>query len=209
MNRLITFEGIDGSGKTTQIRKLTERMDALDQPCVTIREPGGTRISEHIRRILLDHSFQEMSQRSEPLLFLAARAQVTAEIIRPALSAGKFVICDRYTDSTLAYQGYGRQSNVQTMRTLNDYATNHALPRITFFLDISVETSIARRSATADDRMEAGGAEYLQHVRNGYLEIAGLEKDRFAVIDGEQSADILFDIIRNRLRNIYAELRNL
>ncbi len=189
----ITFEGLDFSGKTTQAQLLVEKLRALPETAGDrnhvvhfIREPGGTKISERIRAILLDKEHLEITDTAELLLFSASRSQLVSEVIIPALRKGETVVCDRYCDSTTAYQGYGRGLNLEAVRSVNRLATAGTDPDITFVVDIPV-VEIERRKAKAVitfDRMESGGKEFYERVRNGYLEIAKNEPERLVVIDG-------------------------
>lgn len=183
-----SFEGIDFSGKSTQIKKLTHRLEQRQLPVLFVREPGGTAISEEIRAILLDHRNIDMHARTEILLYAAARAQIVEEKIRPALAQGQIVLCDRYIDSTAAYQGCGRHLGLETTTTINRFATQALLPARTFLLDISPETAEQRRqlAGKSQDRLEQEAREFHARVRAGYLQIATAEPDRFVVIDGEQ-----------------------
>jgi len=200
VNKLITFEGIDGSGKSTQIKMLLQKFDSLGIEYVAVREPGGNRISEIIRDILLQKENLELSPVSESLLFQSARAQLVDEVILPSLQLGKFVICDRYTDSSLAYQGYGRGIDLNTIATLNTYATQGTLPGLTFIIDVDIQTSLERRCVAAADRMESGGPEFLERVRQGYLELARSHPRRYQLLDGTLAADRLFNEIWNILQ---------
>ncbi len=183
---LITFEGLDASGKSTQARILGDRLEAAGEEIVFIREPGGTGAGEHIRTVLLDVG-NRIDPVAETLLFSAARAQVVREIIRPALQRGATVVCDRYVDSTTAYQGYGRGVDLESIRMINRIATDGLIPDLTYFIDVSVET-IEKRQRIAGkiaDRMEQEGRAFFTRVRDGFLELAKIEP-RFRVIDGEQ-----------------------
>jgi len=142
--KLITFEGIDGSGKSTQIQLLEAEFEKLGISYKTFREPGGTKLSEKIRTILLDKENIELYSNAESLLFAAARAQLTAEQIKPAITKGEFVICDRFTDSTIAYQGYGRGLNINNLELINTIATDGLIPDITFILDIDPQKATER-----------------------------------------------------------------
>lgn len=208
MNRLITFEGIDGSGKSTQTKMLREKLEQQHIAYAFVREPGTTRISEKIRDILLNKDHLELFPIPESLLFLAARSQVTSEMILPALEAGKLVICDRYRDSTVCYQGYGRGLDVEALKTLNAFATQQTDPAITFILDISAETSMARRNLQEDDRMESGGSAFMSRVRDGYLTLADSEPDRCRVIDGDRSPEIIFEEIWNIITDVFVDMRS-
>lgn len=193
----ITFEGIDGCGKSTQIGLLTAYLEDIGRPCLLVREPGGTVIGEKIRSILLDKENYEMSPAAELLLFEAARAQIVEEKIRPAIEAGTTVICDRFYDSTYAYQGVARSLGEDLVVTLNDIATSGLAPDITFLLDLSVEDAYARRKGRgeADDRMELLGLEFQRSVRNGYLKAAETF-DRIKVIDAAGTPEEIFGDIK-------------
>ncbi len=207
MNRLITFEGVDGSGKSTQIRYLCEKFTQMGVEYISIREPGSTRISETIRNILLDRDNMDLCSESESLLFMAARAQITHEVIQPALEGGKYVICDRFTDSTIAYQGYGRGLELETLNRMNSYATRGIIPRITFILDIDLETSLKRRDAVGADRMESGGIDFLSRVIKGYHAMSK-EDSRFIIVDGNRSPEYIFQIVWEKITKTYGELND-
>lgn len=192
----LTFEGLDFSGKTTQARLVVEKLKAppsnsgLSPRTVQfIREPGGTRISERLREILLDKKNLELSQMTELLLFSASRAQLVGEVVLPALRHGETVVCDRYYDSTTAYQGFGRGLDLATIHRINAAATFGLKPDLTVLVDIPVE-EIERRKAVAGlpfDRMESSGKAFYEKVRHGYHEIAREEPGRFVVVDGLKS----------------------
>ena len=170
--KFITFEGIDGSGKTTQINLLEQKLIKEGISPLILREPGGTRLSERIRQILLDRKNIILSSVAESLLFVAARAQLVSDQIKPALEQGKYVICDRFIDSTVAYQGYGRRLNVEYLEQLNNYATDNIHPDITIILDINPEKAALRKQSDTPDRMEDIGIEFFLRVQQGYYEIA-------------------------------------
>ena len=187
----ITFEGLDFSGKSTQANLLVERLKKAKHVVHFLREPGGTKISERIREILLDRSHLEMTEAAELLLFSASRTQLVAEVIVPALQRGEIVVCDRYYDSTTAYQGYGRGFNLEAVRHINKIATAGTDPDLTILVDIPVD-EIERRKAAAGmtfDRMESAGREFYERVRKGYLDIARNEPDRLVLVDGLASID--------------------
>jgi dTMP kinase len=188
----ITFEGVDGCGKTTQMKLLAEYLSNHGYEVVLTREPGAKGLGEKIREILL-HSDVEVSSSAESFLFLADRAQHIDKIVNPAIAEGKIVLCDRHTDSTIAYQGYGREMDIEQLRMLNDLATGGRIPDLTFVFDIDVETSMAR-VGSEQDRMESSGIEFFNKVRNGYLNIAKEEPDRVKVIDATGS---ISEISRN------------
>ena len=183
----ITFEGGDGCGKTTQIKLLDEYLRAKGYKTLLTREPGAKGLGEKIREILLNYD-GEVSPRCESFLFLADRAQNVDCIIRPALADGTIVICDRHTDSSVAYQGYGRGLDIDRIKKLNLLATDGLVPDLTIVLDVDVETSQAR-VGSEKDRMESAGIEFFERVRNGYLEIAKQEPERVKVVDSKQSIE--------------------
>jgi len=173
----ITFEGIDGSGKSTQIQLLKEMLEKRNHVVTILREPGGNILSEQIRQLLLD-SKEQVDPRCELLLFTAARAQLVGSVIRPALEAGNIVICDRYIDSSVAYQGYGRGLSIESIESINDFATAGLIPDITFIFDLSVDDAAKRAgfrsndNQTKPDRMERSGDAFFERTKQGYLDIA-------------------------------------
>lgn len=188
--KLITFEGIEGSGKTTQVEKLTGWFGKKGKKVVVIREPGGTKIGETIRKIVLDKQAKEMSGLTELFLFEAARAQLCQEVILPALNQGKIVLCDRFADSSLAYQGGGRGLDFKLIEHLNKEATLGLKPDLTFLLDLPVEIALARRRKTyKNDRLDIEKEEFHQRVRETYLKLAKKEPKRWIVIDGEKGIE--------------------
>jgi dTMP kinase len=201
----ISFEGLDGSGKTTQATLLVEKLRNAGHSVEFIREPGGTDISEHIRNVLLDNKNLGMNEITELLLFSAARSQVVHQIIKPALATGEVVICDRYVDSTTAYQGFGRGLDLSVVREINAAATSGMLPDITFFIDVSIDEIIRRRhdSGITVDRMESGGRPFYEKIRWGYLKISEDEKKRILVVNGERAIETiqkeLWDIVSRSL----------
>ena len=196
----ITFEGIEGSGKTTQMRRLAER---IPNAMIT-KEPGGTPSADRIRAILLD-SASHLDPIAELFLFAASRRQNVVEVIRPALDGGGVVLCDRFTDSTLAYQGFGRLLNLDQLRMLNDWATSSLRPDLTMLFDISEDTGLTRarsRNESADrdeGRFEAEELRFHRRVREGYLTLATAEPDRFVVIDGSGTPDEVFERMMSAL----------
>ncbi len=201
----ITFEGLDFCGKSTQATILVERLKNTHGLVHFLREPGGTKISERIRDILLDKKHLEMTDAAELFLFSAARAQLVKEVIAPALQRGEIVVCDRYYDSTTAYQGYGRGLDLDGVRRINRIATSGTDPDITFFVDIPPE-EIDRRKQNAGisfDRMESSGKSFYQRVRNGYREIAKGEPHRIITLNGisgiEEIAGDIWRIIEQKL----------
>lgn len=193
----LTFEGMDGSGKTTQIRLLAERLRARGREVLETAEPGGTRIGTAIRRILLDGANQELSSTAEMLLYFACRAQNVDEWIKPALAAGKIVISDRFTDSTLVYQGCGRGLGGDAVMTLDRIACRGLVPDLTLLIDIDPETSLARahaRNASArhnETRMDEQSLEFHRQVYQAYHALAAREPQRVRVIDGRSAIDAI------------------
>lgn len=197
-SRFITFEGIDGCGKSTQAKLLMESLNEEGCKTILVREPGGTRVSESVREILLTKGMDELEHRTEALLMTASRAQLTDEIILPNLDNGNWVIADRFTDSTLAYQGGGRQLDIEWLIKLNDFATAGLLPDMTIFVDIVPEEGQRRREADNPDRIEKAGVDFQQNVRKMYFEIAKRFADRIFIVDGHET-------IENIQRNIWKE----
>ena len=188
----ISFEGIDGSGKSTQLSLLRDVLEAKGHEVLTIREPGATLLSESIREILLSNK-QTITSTAELLLFSSARTQLVEMIIEPGLKAGKFILCDRYVDSTTAYQGFGRQLDMNNVRSCNEIATRGVMPHVTFFIDVAYEQAQQRMQftpgSTEPDRMERSGREFFERVRDGYLQIASLEPQRFVVVNGHRERE--------------------
>jgi len=197
--RFITFEGIDGSGKTTQANRLADWLTSRGRQIVLTREPGGTEISEKIRAILLDAANQRMAWLTEMLLYMASRAQHTEEVIKPAIHEGAIVISDRYMDATMAYQGYGRGLDTRVIETLNAIATSDVIPDVTILVDAPPETCQERMTSMKKtaDRMERAGSEFQHKVREGYLKLAGQEPDRFHILDGTKSINQLERKVQN------------
>jgi dTMP kinase len=193
MASFITFEGIEGCGKTTQLKLLAGLLEKQGHQVVTTREPGGCPIADKVRAILLDAENRAMVPLAELLLYAAARAQHVAEIIRPALDAGKIVLCDRFTDATMAYQWFGRGLDPETIATLNQLAIGQLWPELTILLDCPVEIGLSRAIARIDnslgareERFELEARQFHQRVRDGYLQLAAQEPARFVRIDGSQ-----------------------
>lgn len=195
MIRFITFEGGDGSGKTTQLREVERHLYELNRSCVLTREPGGTALGKMLRKVLLEVGDEEIAESTELFLYLADRAQHVKQIIAPALSAGKIVLCDRFSDSTLAYQGYGRGIDLDWLRGLNDTATQGLRPDLSFLFDCPVEVGLARASQRStqsqagrprEDRFEREKIEFHERVRQGFLALARAEPKRFRVIDASR-----------------------
>jgi dTMP kinase len=197
----ITFEGIDFSGKSIQSRLLFQYIKT-QYDCVLLRDPGTTKISEKIRAIVLSNENNEMSALTELLLYEAARVQMVQESIMPALNIGKIVICDRFYDSTTAYQGYGRELDLSTVQLANRIGSCALVPDITFLLDVSPETAESRkRSDHQVDRLESQGIKFQHKVRQGYLKIAAQESDRVFIVDGQRDIDTVHHEILNILHS--------
>jgi dTMP kinase len=191
----ISFEGIDGCGKSTQVRLLDERLRAEGRTTALIREPGNTPISEDIRAIVLNNKHAAMTSRTELLLYSAARAQVVETAIRPALEQGSVVICDRFADSTWAYQGFGRELALADIERCTAVATQGLQPNVTFFLDVSLHEAQSRCAHKQLDRMESAGAEFFERVIAGYRFIAEREPSRFLRIDATRSVEAIHEEI--------------
>ena len=187
----ITFEGPDGSGKTTQVHLLVAHLREQGYEVVLSREPGGTDIGDQIRTVLHDPANTALHPRTEILLYSASRAQHVTERIRPSLATGKIVISDRYADSTLAYQGYGRRLDLELLRTITAFATGGLRPNLTIYLDVAPEEGLQRRRLGGDEwnRLDAEALEFHRRVRAGYLELARLEPERWIVLDASGAAE--------------------
>jgi dTMP kinase len=208
MVRFVTFEGGDGTGKTTQIRALENYLTSQGKACVVTREPGGTELGAMLRRVLLEAGGAPIAASSELFLYLADRAQHVSEVIRPAVAAGDIVLCDRFTDSTLAYQGYGRGLDLALLRQFNSVADNGTRPDLTLLLDCPVDVGLGRTAsrqaqslsgAPTEDRFEREKLEFHERVRAGFLDLARQEPERFRIIDAAQSADDVSLAIRKIL----------
>lgn len=197
MIRFITFEGGDGSGKTTQLKALESYLAARGKSCLSTREPGGTSLGEHIRQVLLEVGQQPITSATELFLYLGDRAQHIYEVIIPALAQGKIVLCDRHTDSTLAYQGYGRGIDLGLLRSLNDIASQGIKPDLTLLFDCPVEIGLSRTAqrqskmtlGRSEDRFEREKIEFHERIRAGFLELARAEPHRFRIIDAAGSVE--------------------
>jgi dTMP kinase len=202
----ITFEGLDYSGKSTQVKLLSDRLSLQDRRVLILREPGGTEIGEHIRKMLLDKTNISMTEASELFLFSASRSQLIQEVVRPALEGEMVVICDRYYDSTTAYQGYGRGISLEVINAINRYATGGLVPDLTFFLDIPIREIEKRMMAAKKnkDRMESNGLEFYERTRDGFLKIAN-EETRCHIIDGMQRIDEVHEIIWQKVSDALEE----
>ena len=198
----IAFEGADGCGKTTQSKLVQEYLENKGYEVVWTREPGSVGLGQRIRELLL-HYDGDVAPRCEAFLFLADRAQHIEHIIKPAVKEGKIVLCDRHTDSTIAYQGYGRGEDIEELKYLNNLATSGMKPDLTIVFDVSTEIAQLRIGAEKD-RMESAGIEFHKKVRNGYLEIAKQEPERVKVVNADNGIEEVFEdtkIIINELLN--------
>ena len=190
----ITFEGGEGSGKTTIIKRLTEELTQKGYSVVCTREPGGSKIAEGIRNIILDKENPEMDYMTEALLYAASRAQHLSEKVKPALKEGKVVLCDRYLDSSLAYQGYARGLGIDRVYDINLYATEGLLPNLTLFVDIAPSVGLDRikQNHREEDRLDKEKIDFHERVHSGYLEVARRFPERIKVVDGEQSVEEVY-----------------
>ena len=199
--KFITFEGGEGCGKSTQVRRLAAALEGEGVKVLLTREPGGTWLSEEIRRLIKDQATDAPCDRSELLLFLAARAQLVRNVIRPALEEGTWVVSDRFSDSTMAYQGYGRGLPLALLREMNAFACEDLKPDLTLFLDVTPETSAARRAQreaathTEADRIERAGDGFHARLRTGFAELAKAEPDRIVTIDANGPADEVWEAV--------------
>ena len=211
LSMFITLEGSEGSGKTSQVPALAKLLSEAGYNVLTTREPGGTHIGDQIRVILSDQGNTAMQFRTESLLFLAARAQLVAEVILPHLEAGGVVISDRYGDSTLAYQGYGRELDLEQLRVLLSFATCRLEPDLTLLLDLDVEEGLRRRLKEGDlNRLDTLELEFYQRVRRGYLEMAQADPERWVVVDAERPPEQVQEVIgRIVLERLKGDARNL
>lgn len=203
----ITFEGGEGAGKSIQVEILTSHLHEEGYQLVVTREPGGTQIGEQIRVITHDPENVDLDPVAEAYLMSAARAQHVTEIIKPALDAGKIVVCDRFVDSSIAYQGYGRKLGPDVIAKLNELAVDGAIPDLTLFLNISAEVGMKRRGKTQKrDRLDLQQADFYKRVHAGYLQLAKQHPDRFVVIDAsrtiEKVAIEIWDVVKERLNSI-------
>ena len=204
--RFITFEGGEGCGKSTQIRLLADRLRAAGKEVLLTREPGCTALAEKIRSLVREESDDPPNSRAETLLFIASRAQVVENVIRPALASGTGVLCDRFADSTFAYQGYGRGLDLEELKRINSFATGGLEPDRTILLNVSPEVSAKRMRAreaatnTDADRMEKEGDSFHSRLRQGFLELAAAEPDRFAVIQADGSVEEVEEAVWNSIQ---------
>jgi dTMP kinase len=208
MSLFITFEGPDGSGKTTQIKLLAGHLQALGHDVLVTREPGGTPIGDQIRVVLHDVKNVEMACETEFLLYSASRAQLVRQVVKPHLGRGGVVLCDRFADSSMAYQGYGRELDLAAVRLITHFATEGLAPDLTVYLDVPVEVGIERKqvahAAQAGEwnRLDQQSVDFHRRVRRGYLQMAQADPDRWLVVDAAQSIDDTQAVIRKRLETL-------
>ncbi len=206
----ITLEGPEGSGKSTQLKWLTEWLPTQGVDFVVTREPGGTPIGDQVRQILMGMQNGAMAAETEFLLFSASRAQLVREVIRPALDAGKLVLCDRFYDSSLAYQGYGRELDLAVLKTITTFATDDLVPDVTFLLDVDVEQGLLRRRRAMHregaewNRLDAQTVAFHQRVREGYQTLAVIEPERWVLVDAGREAEVVQAELRGRLQKLLA-----
>ena len=196
--KFITFEGSEGSGKSTQIKMLRAYLKQKKRAVLFVREPGGVVISEKIRDILLDVRTKKMGDECETLLYRAARAQLVAEVIAPALKKGKTVLCDRFLDSTLAYQGYGSGVDISMIKAIGTFATRRIKPDLTFVFDLDAGEGLAR-IRRKKDRIERRPISYHDRVRRGYAKVARQEPGRVKLIDGRESKEMIFSTVKRHI----------
>ncbi len=199
----ITLEGPEGSGKSTHASRLAEYLRSKGRDVLLTREPGGTSIGDQIRSILNDHANSAMQPRAEILLFCASRAQLINQMIHPHLARGGTVVCDRFSDSTLAYQGYGHRLDLETLKSISRFATEGLVPDLTLLLDLPVEIGLARRRRSDSDwnRLDALDVEFHRRVRKGYLELASQEPGRWVQIDAEQEEEDVWRQINKAVKS--------
>jgi dTMP kinase len=197
----ITFEGSEGSGKSTQIELARAYLESKGFSVLFVREPGGVKISEAIRNILLDAKNKEMSDAAETLLYMASRAQLVVEVLEPALKEGKVVLCDRFLDSTIAYQGYGHGVDLKFIKSVGTFATKGITPNLTFIFDIDAQTGLGRIKREKD-RIELRALDYHERVRKGYLSLAKREPRRIKLISGSKDREEIQEFVRGHLNRL-------
>ena len=201
MSLFVLFEGVEGSGKSTQARALKRRLSGLGIPVILVKEPGGTAVGRVVGRLLKHKLEIEINPLTELLLFAASRAQLVTEVIRPALDQNHIVICDRYAESTLAYQGYGRGLDLKTIEVINNIASGGLRPDLIVLLDLEVKEGLRRKGATAmNDRFEREEISFHQRVRQGYLEMANADPEQWLVVDATQSRKKIGEVVWERVQ---------
>ena len=201
---LVTFEGGEGGGKSTQAELLGTWLDEQGYQVVVAREPGTTQVGEIVRRILLEEAPDHLAPEAELALYVAARAQLVAEVVRPALATGRVVVLDRFGDSSVAYQGYGRELGPDRVREMNRWATGGIEPDLTILMDVAPEVESDRLAGRPRDRLERAGRSFHDRVREGYRELAGNEPGRFLVVDARLPIDEIQGAIRKRVGKLLA-----
>jgi dTMP kinase len=202
MSLFITFEGGEGSGKSLQAQALHRKLNRLNVPVILVHEPGSTPLGERLTRLLKWAQSTDISPLTELMLFNASRAQLLHEVVRPALKVGKVVICDRYADSTIAYQGYGRKIDIDAIKNTNEIATRGLKPDLTILLDIPVSEGFARKTGQEPDRFEKEARAFHQRVRKGYLQLAAEEPQRWLVIDASLPKEKIKQIIWEKVSSL-------
>ena len=198
----ISLEGPEGSGKSSQLPLLAEFIESLGFSVIRTREPGGTQIGDQIREVLVRMDNENIHPRTEILLFLAARAQLVEEVIKPSLAEGKAILCDRFGDSTLAYQGYGHGLDLDKLRAMLQFATNGLKPDLTILLDVDILTGLKRKKAKEEwNRLDAYESSFHERVRNGYHQLAQEEPERWRIVDASQPADLVQSQLRSLVQN--------
>ena len=200
----IALEGGDGAGKSTQAARLTSALEAGGHTVLRTREPGGTPVGEKLRSLVLEHGNGDIDARTEALIFAASRAAHVSQVIRPAVERGEIVVCDRYIDSSVAYQGAGRGLGTQTVRDLNTWATDGLVPDLTILLDVDPGQGRRRRTAgnTAEDRLESEPDAFHHSIRSAFLELGGAEPERYLVLNAGLSKQVLAETILARVREL-------
>jgi dTMP kinase len=206
MSKFITLEGPDGSGKSSQVAELVNAVEAEGYDVLSTREPGGTQIGDQVRKVLFDMQNKGMHPRSEILLFQSSRAQIVEELIRPALTAGKVVISDRYSDSTLAYQGYGHGVDLSELTRIVDYATGGLRPDLTILFDVDAREGLSRRDSGGDwNRLDDYDLAFHKRVQDGYKKLASEDQDRWRTIDASQNAEGVAKDLQSAVLHYLAE----
>jgi len=204
---LVTLEGGEGGGKSTQAHLLGTWLEEKGYQVVVAREPGTTQVGEAVRRLLLEEAPDHLAAEAELALYVAARAQLVTELVRPSLEAGKVVVLDRYGDSSVAYQGYGRGLGPDRVREMNRWATGGIEPDLTILVDVAPEVETDRLEGRPRDRLERAGRSFHERVREGYLELAGKEPGRFFVVDAGRPIDEIQGVIRERVGRLLTRRR--
>jgi dTMP kinase len=215
MSCFVTVEGPDGSGKTTQLHILHRYLVRVGWPVLLVREPGGTDIGDQIRSVLHDTRNVSMLPNAEVLLYSASRAQLVGQVIRPALGAGSVVLCDRYADATMAYQGYGHGLDLELLKAITTFATGGLRPDLIIYLDIEIEAGLRRKKSSFQagqgewNRMDQKELDFHRRARAGYLQMAAVEPGRWFVLDATRSIASLQDSIRRRVKRLLVEKQAL